>query len=86
MKNVKIAILEDELLEQEKTVNALNRFFNENNIEFEYFAENDPNKFLEHDLSNYDLAILDIIMPHEVNGFDGCRKNAEGKNRRNQTW
>ena len=70
MKKVKIAILEDELLEQEKTVNALNRFFNENNIEFEYFVENDPNKYLEHDLSDYDLAILDIIMPHEINGFD----------------
>ncbi len=70
MKKLKVAILEDEANEQEKTIDALTRFFGERDIEFSYFVERDPHAFLERDISDYDLALLDIIMPFDINGFD----------------
>jgi DNA-binding LytR/AlgR family response regulator len=40
-------------------------------------VENDPHEFLKHDLSDYDLALLDIIMPFDINGFDVSKKIRE---------
>lgn len=73
MKTLRIAILDDEVDEQERTIDLLKRFSSLHKIDIEYFVEADPHRFLEHDLSDFDLALIDIIMPYDINGFDVSR-------------
>ena len=71
---IRIAILDDEEMELENTLGFLRRFASAHSLDVEYIAEKDPRLFLEHDLSSFDLALIDIIMPFEINGFDVAKK------------
>ena len=77
MKTLRIAILDDEKEEQERTISLLREFMNLHKLDIEYIVESDPHKFLEHDLSSFDLALIDIIMPYDINGFDVSKKIRE---------
>lgn len=77
MKTIRIAILDDEVSEQERTIDLLRRFASLHKLDIEYFVEGDPNKFLDHDLSSFDLALIDIIMPFDINGFEVSKKVRE---------
>ena len=77
MRLIRIAILDDEISEQERTVELLKQFSNDHKLDIEYIVESDPHKFIEADLSKFDLALLDIIMPGDINGFDVSKKIRE---------
>lgn len=77
MKTVRIAILDDELNEQEWTIDLLRQFSSFYKLDIEYIVEGDPHTFLENDFSSFDLALIDIIMPYDINGFDVAKKIRE---------
>ena len=70
MNTIRIAILDDEISEQERTIELLKHFASVHQLDIEYIVEANPHKYLEHDLSKFDLALIDIIMPFDINGFD----------------
>ncbi len=77
MKEIRIAILEDDLSEQENTTSLLDRFFKERKLNYHYDVFNNPHDFLKADFNHYSLVLLDIIMPFDINGFDVSKKIRE---------
>ncbi len=76
----RIALLEDEQSEKEITLLMLNRFFKENDLEFEVVTFDKGDDFLSLNFSTLDLLLLDIILPGDKNGLDVAkeiRKKAE---------
>jgi DNA-binding LytR/AlgR family response regulator len=77
METIRIAILDDESSEQERTIGLLKQFALDHKLDIEYIVEGNPHAFLSHDLSSFDLALIDIIMPFDINGFDVSKKIRE---------
>ena len=77
MNAIRIAILEDDKEEEKATISFLERYFLENNISFSYVSKNDPNEYLKLDFSSFDLALIDILMPFEINGFEVSKRIRE---------
>lgn len=77
MKAIRVAILDDEANEQERTIGLLKQFSINHKIDIEYTLDNNPEEFLKRDLSSFDLALIDIIMPYDINGFDVSKKIRE---------
>ncbi len=74
---IKIAIVEDEKIEQERLLNSLCKF-KEEYADFNYSVTvfNDGVQFLSSFKAEYDLIFLDISMPH-INGMDVAAKIRE---------
>lgn len=76
---IRIALLEDEQSEKEKTLEFIDKFFKESNQEYEITSFNNSADFLKLDFSTYDLALLDIILNEQINGIDVAKKIRESK-------
>lgn len=68
---INVALLEDEIEEQKRTVEILKRFSLDNDSQINVDVFDKSSDILSSDLSKYNLLLLDIILENEnVNGMD----------------
>ena len=73
---IKIALIDDETQEHIVTENFLHRFFSEINTDFELVHFSDSQSFLSsgNGFFDYQLLLMDIIMPEDISGVEIARK------------
>jgi len=69
----RIAIVEDEEEAAKNLQSMIERYANENNLEIEIFAFQNPIIFLNNYSAKYDLIFMDIQMPH-MDGIEAAEK------------
>lgn len=70
---LKIAICEDEKIQADQIINVVNRFEDENQLEYSIDYFDNGLKLIEQNIDEYDLIILDIHM-NEISGLDIAQK------------
>lgn len=70
---LKIAICEDEQIQADQIINVVNRFKDENQLEYSIDYFDNGLKLIEQNIDEYDLIILDILM-NEISGLDIAQK------------
>lgn len=70
---LKIAICEDEQIQADQIIKVVNRFKDENQLEYSIDYFDNGLKLIEQNIDEYDLIILDIHM-NEISGLDIAQK------------
>lgn len=76
MDKYRIAIIEDDERDAERVKEAISRFFEEEQAEYELGYFSSPTGFFDKYVSYYDMALIDIEMPN-MNGMEMARRLRE---------